>query len=194
MKPKKQRSRKSIASASEERKGGSGRGPAGRVEGSGGGEPSSRQSPLSIALASLSFRDRSCGEILTILERKGIDREAAEKTVARLAADGLLNDARFAQSWGEARTARMLLGRRRIVGELLKKGVAASVAESAASAIYGEHPEEDLAIKAFEKFRRVNRIEGTRADRRAIDYLLRRGFSWEIIRKVIRSGGGDDDR
>ena len=125
--------------------------------------------------------------------RGGVDveaaRAAARQALDRLAAQGLLDDERFAEG-----RARSLLARGRPVAAiraaLREKGVDAAQAEDAIAALAHETPAPDLAAAlALARRRRLGpyRPAGTRAARRDKDLgvMARAGFAREIARRIV---------
>lgn len=73
-------------------------------------------------------REHSVFELRRKLFLKGLAGEA-DAVVACLSRSGLLDDERFAHAWVSARIFRKGEGRRRLVAELIKRGVSHSIAE-----------------------------------------------------------------
>jgi regulatory protein len=97
-----------------------------------------------------------------------------------------LNDKNFAYSWAQSRLANKPLGKERLSQELWQKGVAKEIIEEVISATYKEKDELTLVrelaerrLKAYANLDEVTRL------RRLSGYLARRGFSYEIINKVL---------
>jgi regulatory protein len=130
-----------------------------------------------------SFRDRTEKEAREKLKEKGIDEKTAEEAILWLKQEGLLNDSRFARQWVEGRKERY--GRIRLFRELLKKGVEGETARQAVSLLSDE---EELNSALEIGRRRLASISPDDPHRREklASFLLRRGFSWEIVEKALR--------
>lgn len=130
-----------------------------------------------------SFRDRTEKEAREKLKEKGIDEKTAEEAILWLKQEGLLNDSRFARQWVEGRKERY--GRIRLFRELLKKGVEGETARQAVS-LLSEEEELNSALEIGR--RRLASISPDDPHRREklASFLLRRGFSWEIVEKALR--------
>lgn len=128
-----------------------------------------------------------------VARRGGVDveaaRAAARQALDRLAAQGLLDDGRFAEG-----RARSLLARGRPVAAiraaLREKGVDAAQAEDAIAALTHETPAPDLAAAlALARRRRLGpyRSAETRAARRDKDLgvMARAGFAREIACRIV---------
>ncbi|MBC7328087.1 regulatory protein RecX [bacterium] len=131
-----------------------------------------------------SFRDRTEKEAREKLKKKGISEETIEAAIGWLKGEGLLNDESFARQWVEGRKERY--GRIRLYKELLQKGVKADVAKDAVTQVLDEEEELDKAIALGR--RRLDSVPGDDPRRREklASFLLRRGFSWEIVEKALR--------
>lgn len=113
--------------------------------------------------------------------------------VADLTSRGYLDDARFAQQWVEARSARGY-GPARLAAELGARGVAAALVKAALARL---EPGGELERARATARRRLPALRGARQDRAASrlrDHLLRRGFGATTVARVVREllGVGDD--
>jgi len=113
----------------------------------------------------------------------------ADKVVARLQRQGLLDDRAYAQARVRS-LHRRGRGERAIRHQLAAKGLSATLIEEALAALRADEPEPDLAAAiAFARRRRLGpfRPAGARAERRARDLaaLARGGFGYDIARRVI---------
>jgi regulatory protein len=79
----------------------------------------------------LSRRDYASGQLKKKLLEKGHSPEAAAQTVQQLAQDGYIDDSRFAEDYAK-RAIEKGKGRRRIVRELMERGVEPGEAQQAA--------------------------------------------------------------
>jgi regulatory protein len=136
------------------------------------------------ALRMLATREHSRVELKRKLAAKAEEGEDVEAVLDRMAETGLQSDERFAESYVRSRAAR--LGTSRLQYELVKRGVTEEVADTALNEVL----EEDELTRArgvwLKKFGQPpgNRQEWARQAR----FLQSRGFSAEIIRKLLRDG------
>jgi len=134
------------------------------------------------ALNYLSYRARSRAEIERYLADKGVDQETVEAVIARLTEVGLLDDADFARMWVENRENLAPRGRRMLQYELRQKGLAPEVIAGALEDL----DEADSAYRAaMARVNRYARLDRPTFDRRLGGFLLRRGFSYEVVREVL---------
>ncbi len=147
------------------------------------------------ALKLLSFKPRSVTELRERLrEKEWAEESAVERVIARLQELGYLNDEQFAASYANARLTVKPLGRTRLRRDLQRKKLSPQTVENALTDAYTEHSEEELIDRAVAK--RV-RLKGTpqtpEAAKKLFDYLLRRGFSFDLVRRKVREASRNAD-
>ena len=133
------------------------------------------------ALRLLAIRPRTVDEMRQRLSAR-FGAAAAEKTITRLQAQGLLNDADFAQQWRNSRERRKPRSQGMIQRELRAKGVADEIISQTLEGY-------DSAAAAHRSAARyaARQSGGGRAvfDRRVGAFLNRRGFNRETIRQTL---------
>lgn len=133
----------------------------------------------------LKFRLRSEKELLSRLKKKGFPEQVVKQTLGFLKEKGFIDDNLFAKSWIESRLKRPL-GLRRIREELKLKGLAKEIIDSKISQAKKDYSEEDWVRRiAEDKFDKLKGVEPFNAKRRVYTFLLRRGFSPEIVIDVV---------
>jgi regulatory protein len=130
-----------------------------------------------------SFRDRTEKEAREKLKEKGIDEKTTEEAMLWLKEEGLLNDSRFARQWVEGRKERY--GRIRLLRELLKKGVEGETARQAVN-LLSEEEELNSALEIGRRRLASISADDSRRREKLASFLLRRGFTWEIVEKALR--------
>jgi len=166
----------------------------GRRAGEGGGR---RQASLSrtprrgayvAALAMLAARDRTRSQVSRLLAARGYPPGEVKAALDSLVGEGYLNDRRFATIWARSRLQTKPMGARRLRQELQAKGVEEDLVRDVLKEVY-EDGEEAAARRAVaagaSRFGR--RSEGSGPGRMA-RYLERRGFSTEVIWRLLREG------
>jgi len=162
-----------------------------------GGDPPKKPrrreaTPAQRALALLVRREHSRKELTRKLLARGISGEDADAAVERMAVAGWQDDARFACSL--ARTRAMAgYGPLYIRAELATHGIGGHAIDAAFSAL-AEAGEDDWRSRARELVeRRLGSMAeaSTTVQRKAADFLARRGFDSGTIGAVIR-GLSDD--
>lgn len=142
------------------------------------------ESAYDAALRYLSYRPRSEQEIRRYLARREVGEEAAAEALARLQRQGFSDDSAFARFWVENREAFRPRGRYALRAELRLKGVE----EQDIAAAVGELDEEKSAQRAAQgALRRLSRQDEPTFRRRMLAYLQRRGFGYDVARRVTES-------
>ena len=142
-----------------------------------------RRSALDAALRLLSYRGRSRREITDRLKRRGVSEELIEQTCERLVELGLLDDRRFAETLARDRIEFGRKGAHRIRTELRRKGVAQPLIDHALAEAGGEEPAARALLDRVG--RRYVGLEPRERYRKLHDLLLRRGFTFETVDRVL---------
>ncbi len=141
-----------------------------------------RQTCLASAQRFLSNRPHSEQELRQKLARRGFKEDDIAGALDRLKQAELVNDARFASFWAENREAFKPRSKRLTAGELKQKGVAAEIISRVVEPI----DESEVAYRAARlKAARLASAERDVFQRKLGDYLVRRGFDYNIIRQTI---------
>ncbi len=136
----------------------------------------------SAALRLLSARSRSVAEMRERLGKK-FASEAVEQTVALLTAEGLLNDAAFAQQWRQSRERRKPRSSRMIEHELKQLGIADDIIDGALE----DYDSLDAAYRSVSKYAgRQADNDRTTFDRRVSAFLGRRAFDPGVTRQTLQ--------
>lgn len=148
-------------------------------------ESSSLAKAKNYAFLLLKYRLRSEKEIAQRLKRKKFEDAAIKDTIAFLKDRDFLNDSVFAKAWIESRLKKPM-GLRRIKQELAVKGINREVIEDQIRELEGLYPQEDVVIKLAQKrFEHLKNIEPLKAKQRIYAFLLRRGFSPDVVGEAI---------
>lgn len=110
-----------------------------------------------------------------VFERK-LDKSYIDLIVARLKEKKYLDDTVFAKYYVENRFVKKGISRRRLSLELVKKGVAKEII---AEVLGGRNDEEEIKKMIAKKRARYD-------DEKLINYLCRQGFSFELVRNLVR--------
>jgi len=133
-------------------------------------------------------RPRSVNEIRNRLKLKGYDDDLVEDIVAALKRSGELDDERFARLWVESRMLMNPAGDVVLKFELKGKGVSDNIIETVLAEKAEKYDEYELALSmAKDRFERLKKLDRRKATKRIYDFLLRRGFKYDNIRKVVES-------
>ncbi|MCX5693645.1 MAG: regulatory protein RecX [Candidatus Omnitrophica bacterium] len=134
----------------------------------------------------LKFRLRSENELKARLKQKGFSTELAQATVNFLKDKKFIDDRVFARGWVSSRLKRPL-GLRKIRQELMQKGLDKEVISEALAQAKECYNERQLVEQlAQQKFSKLKNIDPLKAKARVYGYLMRRGFSPDIISDVVK--------
>lgn len=136
------------------------------------------------ALGALDRKERTAHELALWLKRRGFGMEEIEATLRRLFDTEVLDDERFARRFAEDKRELSGWGAERIREALLARGVAIDTVE----AVLATDSHGDQLDRAREiLIRRARPLEGDADRKRALDYLARRGYDYEIAYEAVRS-------
>ncbi len=147
-----------------------------------------KKKALGYALLLLTYRPRSISEIYSKLEGKGYDGDIIRKATEKLKSEGKLGDRDFSRWWIRQRRSGRPKGDIAIKAELKSKGVKEKIIDEALCEANENRSEDELEL-AWRACR--TRLDGYRglprtvAARRLGALLKRRGFSFEVINKVL---------
>ena len=140
---------------------------------------------------SLGARAQSVAEIEAKLARRGVAADVAVEVLDAAVRLGYLNDEELAAQLARASRARRH-GRARAARELRRRRLGEPELEAALESAYADVDEAELAAAALGS--RPSR--DPRECRRAVAYLVRRGYStgvaWQVIRSRGEDGGAND--
>lgn len=157
------------------------------MEAGGAGEGRSREQALAAALGALRRRERTIDELRGWLAARDQPAELIEAVIAELIEIGELDDERFAHRFAADKRELSGWGPERIEAALLDRGLGRPLAERAA------REEHDAQLeRASAQVRRRFGVPADDAERaRALAYLGRRGFGYELAYDAIRRAGRD---
>jgi regulatory protein len=142
---------------------------------------------LQYAFCLLKFRPRSEYEMRQRLKKKGFCESEIKETLIFLKQKRFIDDLRFAKAWVESR-AKKPLGIKRLKQELRIKGVKKELINQAVEELGDKYNEEDVIKELVRRrWERLGNIEPAKARRRIFAYLVRRGFSQDVILEEINS-------
>ena len=138
------------------------------------------------AILYLSYRSRSVAELTKKLQENGFKDSIVRKVVHDLFRVGLLDDKVFASSYVQTRMVQKPMAKALLKKELLLKGIEENLAIEAVEEFYGERSEMDVARELIQKKKFQHKKEDHKKMRKKMsDFLLRRGFGWDVIASVF---------
>jgi regulatory protein len=139
--------------------------------------------PFVAAVGALRRKERAAVELAEWLHRRGYGDGEVDATLARLVEAGELDDERFARRYAEDKRALRGWGSERIREGLASRGIAEPLIEAALEA----DSEVDELARAAALLASRNRPLADEPDRaRALGFLTRRGYGYEIAHEAIR--------
>jgi regulatory protein len=140
--------------------------------------------PLELALRALGRKERSTAELTRWLAERGVSEEDVTITVDRLVEVGELDDASFARRYAEDKRELAGWGAERIRESLIARGVESEDIEAAMAA--DEEPNQVVRAAAL-LARRASPVDSDRGRARALGYLTRKGYTYEVAHEAIRA-------
>jgi len=132
------------------------------------------------------IRERSADELKKRLRQKKFSPEIIKQLIAYFRDIQFLDDVRFARRWIEWRINNGY-GRHRIALELKEKGVAEDIIiKELNTALLNYNEEEQATNLAQKRLGRYRRLDPAVLAHRLYGYLVRKGFSQNIVLKIIR--------
>ncbi|MGA7671639.1 MAG: regulatory protein RecX [Nitrolancea sp.] len=136
------------------------------------------------ALRLVSYRARSETEIRQRLNRKGFSGLSIDVAIERMRDWGYINDQEFARQWVASRESHRPRSTRLMKRELTSKGVDADTAERVVEA--ADIDDYVVALDLARKWMpHIVREDAQTQRRRMSGYLQRRGFGWDVVRRVL---------
>lgn len=139
------------------------------------------------AVRLLAAKPRSVGELRhRLLEKSWTDNEIVETVLEKLAEYQYLDDEKYAYDLASSKLRQRPQGKRRLLFSLKQKELENEVIKKAVEAAFEKMPEDKLIIEAIQKNIRIKGIPETKeAKQRLYGHLMRRGFSYELIRNKV---------
>ena len=136
----------------------------------------------------------SKGQMFTELERKGFGHNAIDTMLKELEQLGQIKDEKYAQAWIKKRQRSKPKGKKMLRYELLDKGIDRTTVDRTLETI-DDDDEARLALQAAQKQAvHYKSLPSHVAKRRLHNFLLRRGFGYETIRKTMKQVLDEVDR
>ena len=155
-------------------------------------EPVGEAGLFEYAVGALARRMRTERDLRRLMKLRAEEGEAGARAmdavVGRLKELGYLSDERFAEDYTRVRKEHEKFGRRRVQQDLMQKGVGKELVATALETAY-EDVDEVVLARQYIARKRMKEPSGANAQKetvRAMNRLLRAGFSSRAIYKVLR--------
>ncbi len=150
-------------------------------------EAQSYQDGYRAAVRLLNYRMRTEHELNQRLQKKDFDARTIKRVIDKLRAVGMIDDSRFAEAFVEGRIASKPIGKRELQRRLREKGVSRETSQRVLSSIVDDDVQAALAARAAaQKMPSLKRFDVRKRQEKLIAFLARRGFDWDVIKKVVR--------
>ncbi len=143
-----------------------------------------RERTMNRAIRLLAAKQRSVRELRErLIEKMWTDEAIVEAVIEKLAEYKYLDDEQFARDVAVSKLRQNPQGKRRLQMTMSRKKLDKETVDAAIETAYSEMPEDELIDIAIQKRLRTKGRPETREDAKKIyDHLLRRGFSYDLIR------------
>jgi regulatory protein len=147
---------------------------------------------IATSLNLLSYRARAEGELRQKLRERDYAPEAIDGALTRMRDLGYLDDRQFADRWVESRQLHRPRSARMLARELSQKGLDRDTIEEVIDEAGIDEYGDAYAI-AEKKAASLANLEPAVRDRRLTGFLARRGYGYDIIRRVLDALAATDD-
>lgn len=147
-----------------------------------------RRKTFDRAVNLLTYKQRSIQELRErLLEKEWTNELIVDEVIEKLKFYGYLNDAHFAKSFAASQIRQKPVGKRVLKQKLAQKKLDKETVEEALEKALEETPEEEIIERAIAKRLRLKGKPETREDaKKFYDYLLRQGFSYDLVSNKMR--------
>jgi regulatory protein len=136
-----------------------------------------------LAVGAISRKERTVAELREWLAARDVATDEAEEALERLIEIGELDDERFARRYAEDKRDLRGWGPDRVREALVERGIERALAEAAAD---GEGPAEQAERAAALLRGRGADLRDEAARAKALAYLARRGYDYEVAYQAVR--------
>jgi regulatory protein len=145
-----------------------------------------------IAINFLSYRPRSSKEVIFHLTKKGFEPECAEIVARQLQSIKMIDDNLFAYAFVRDRLKRKPMGHALLRQQLLAKGISSAMADKVLAELVSLQSQQVSALQAAKRKIQLTQhstkiIDTKKRKKRILDYLLRRGFTYEIALRTVHT-------
>jgi regulatory protein len=136
------------------------------------------------------YQERCHYEVKQKLYELGVRKTDHDELTASLIEDNYLNEERFALAFARGRFRMKQWGRVKIKYELKQKQVSEYCIKKALNEIPEEEYMDILQKLAKEKYDSLKNEQYLVRKKKTVDFLLQRGYEWELVREVIKDKNG----
>ncbi len=147
-----------------------------------------RRKTFDRAVNLLGYKPRSVTELRhRLMEKEWTNSEIVEEVIKKLEGYGYLNDGQFAKDFAASQLRGKPIGKRVLKQKLVMKKLDKETVDAAIENAFEETPEAEVIERAIAKRLRLKGKPETREDaKKFYDYLLRQGFSYDLVNSKMR--------
>ncbi|MBI3313871.1 MAG: regulatory protein RecX [Candidatus Omnitrophica bacterium] len=150
-------------------------------------EQSQKKQAQVISLRLLAASPKTSQELKKKLQDKGFPEAMILETIRELEAQGVLSDRSYAMNLMTRYQLSKPSGRRKIEFEFKRHGIAKKLQEEILSSFGTEQEREQAETVGRERWERLAKLDTEKRRKRVFDFLMRRGFDYQIVRDVMQS-------
>jgi len=147
-----------------------------------------RSEIMNRAIRLLTYKPRSVKELRArLLEKPWADEKTVDEVLEKLSSYGYLNDGQLALQIAGSKLRQKPVGKIRLRQSLIKKKLDKETIDRAIEQAFSETPESELIDRAIASRLRLHGKPETReAAKKFFDFLMRRGFNYELVREKMQ--------
>ena len=153
-----------------------------------------RRKTFDRAVNLLTYKPRSIAELRErLLEKDWTTPEIVDSVLDKLKEYNYINDETFANNFAAAKLRQKPIGKRVLKQKLALKKLDKETVDEALEKAFAETPEAEIIERAITKRLRLKGKPTTREDaKKFYDYLLRQGFSYDLVSNKMREIAAKD--
>ena len=155
----------------------------------------SKERTMNRALNLLAAKPRSVKELRErLLEKEWTNGEIVDEVLEKLKEYDYVNDEQYARTLASSKLRQKPMGKRLLKQKLSQKKLDKETVEQAIEKVYEHTPEAEVIDRSIKKRLRIKGKPETREDsKKFYDYLLRQGFSYDLVSSKMREIGKFDE-
>ena len=155
----------------------------------------SRRRTFDRAVNLLTYKPRSIKELRErLMEKDWTNSEIVEEVIKKLEGYGYLNDTQFAGDFAASKLRQKPIGKRVLQQKLTLKKLDKETVAAAIEKAFEDTPEAEVIDRAIEKRLRLKGKPKERDEvKKFFDFLLRQGFSFDLVRDKMREIANMDE-
>lgn len=153
-----------------------------------------RRKTFDRAVNLLAYKPRSERELRErLLEKDWTNEEIVDAVLEKLKEYNYLNDDQFARELAASKLRQKPMGARVLKQKLALRKLDKETVQEAVEQTFSEQPEEEIIKQSIAKRLRLKGKPETREDtKKFYDYLLRQGFSYDLVSRKMREIAADE--